>query len=275
MKLTIALTLLAWLAAVSPSLAAHYQVYLIGGQSNGNGRADAAQLKPPLSQEQPDVRLYYRNLQDSNSVLPEDQWINLAPGSGHGGERLFPMEFGPEVSFGRTMADAKPTEKIAIIKCTYGGSNLFRQWAAGGKRYKEFVSTVQDGLAALTAQGHTYVLRGMLWQQGEADTAEPAASNYQTNLTNLIARVRADLNGGVAFPFVIGSLSNSQYRNITNVGSGPYKVRTAQQNVADTDPTVDIAVTDGFGILPDGIHFNHEGQVALGKALAARMLELK
>ena len=275
MQQSIAVALLVWLVAVSSSSAAHYQVLFLGGQSNASGRADAAQLGPPLSQPQTDVRLYHRNLQDSNSVLPEDQWINLAPGSGHGSSRFFLTEFGPEVSFGRAMADAKTAEKIAIIKYAYGGSNLHSDWAAGGRRYTAFIKTVQDGLAALTAEGHIYTLRGMLWQQGEADASEPAASSYEVNLTSLIARVRADLNGGVAFPFVIGSLSSSQYKSITTVGSAPHKVRTAQQNVADTVPLAAIGITDGFGILTDGIHFNHNGQVALGEMFASQILALE
>ena len=263
--------------AASPvtSMAAHYQVYLLGGQSNGNGRADAAQLTPPLSDEQTDVRLYYRNTQDENSVLPEDQWINLAPGSGHGTTFYYATEFGPEVSFGRQMADAKPAENIAIIKYTHGGTNLYSQWSATGDKYATFVSTVQAGLAALTTAGHTYTLRGMLWQQGEADTGGTAADNYQANLTSLIARVRTDLNGGVAFPFVIGSLSDSQYSNITTVGSGPYKVRQAQEAVAAADATAGIVITDGYGIQSDGIHFDHLGQVALGQGHASQMLALE
>jgi hypothetical protein len=38
--------------------------------------------------------------------LPEDQWINLAPGSGHGvSSPVYLKEFGSEVSFGRAMAN--------------------------------------------------------------------------------------------------------------------------------------------------------------------------
>jgi arylsulfatase A-like enzyme/methionine-rich copper-binding protein CopC len=275
MNRNISLSICILAASVLTASADHYQVYLLGGQSNGNGRADAAQLTAPLSAVQTDVRLYYLNNQDENSVLPEEQWIDLAPGSGHGTTLYYATEFGPEVSFGRAMADAKPTENIAIIKYTHGGTNLYSQWSASGDKYATFVTTVQAALAALTTAGDTYELRGMLWQQGEADTGGTAADNYQSNLTDLIARVRTDLNGGAAFPFVIGSLSDSQYSNITTAGSGPYKVRQAQEAVAAADATVGIVLTDGFGIQSDGIHFDHNGQVALGQGHAARMLALE
>jgi hypothetical protein len=274
------LTLLASLVFASPSLAAHYQVYLLGGQSNANGRADATQLTAPLDAPQTNVRFYWNRTQAVTNVgwVLENQWTVLAPGTGHGtGTPVYPKEFGPEVSFGRAIAAAKPTANIAIIKYSHGGTNLSSNWSASGTQYTTFVSTVQTALAALTGAGHTYQLRGMLWQQGEADTSGTAADNYQTNLTSLIARVRTDLNGGAAFPFVIGSISNSQYGSaITTVGSGSYKVRQAQQAVAAADPTVGIVITDGYTTRPgDSIHFDHTAQITLGQSFSTAMMALE
>lgn len=271
--------LLLGLLASGNASAAHYLVYLLGGQSNGNGRADAAQLTAPLDAPQTDVFFYWHRTQSVNNVghIPEDQWTDLAPGSGHGtGAPVYPKEFGSEVSFGRAMADAKPSQNVAIIKYTHGGSNLYSNWAAGGSRYTSFVSTVQAGLAALTTAGHTYELRGMLWQQGESDTGGSNADNYAANLTNLISRVRSDVFGGGPLPFVLGSLSNSQYGNITTPGSGPYKVRQAQETVAAADPAVGIVITDGYETRTgDAIHFNARAQVALGQNFATQMLSLE
>jgi arylsulfatase A-like enzyme len=273
--------LLAVLALAGSLHAEHYQVYLLGGQSNANGRADAAQLTTPLSTPQTDVRFYWHRSQTVSNVghIPEDTWTDLAPGSGHGnGAPVYAKEFGSEVSFGRAMADAKPTRKIAIIKYSHGGTNLHTDWAAGGIRYTTFVSTVQTALSALTTEGHTYELSGMLWQQGEADASGTAtdADNYQTNLTSLISRIRTDLNGGVPFSFVLGSLSNSQFGDITTVGSNSYKVRQAQEAVAAADPTVGIVITDGYSTrVGDTIHFNHDAQVTLGQSYASQMIALE
>ena len=259
--------------------AAHYQVYLLGGQSNGNGRADAAQLVAPLDAAQTDVRFYWHRTQAADNVgsLLEDQWTDLAPGSGHGtGAPVYAKEFGSEVSFGRAMADAKPADNIAIIKYTHGGTTLYNDWSATGTQYTTFVPTVQAALTALTTAGHTYELRGMLWVQGETDSNNATGSdNYQTNLTNLIARMRTDLNGGQPFPFVLSTLSNSQYTNITTVGSGPYKVRLAQETVAAADPTVGIVITDGYSVRSDVIHFDHTALVALGQGMATQMQSLE
>ena len=111
MKNLATLASVAFLAIAASASAAHYHVYLLGGQSNGNGRAAASQLTTPLDAPQTDVRFYWHRTQSVNNVghIPEDQWTDLAPGSGHRtGAPVYPKEFGSEVSFGRAMADANP-----------------------------------------------------------------------------------------------------------------------------------------------------------------------
>ena len=262
-----------------PASAEHYLVYLIGGQSNAGGRGDASKLPAPLAAPQKDVRFYWHRSQTSENgghVL-EDQWTDLAPGSGHGVTKpVYPKEFGPEVSFGRALADAHPKEKIALIKYTHGGTSLSANWSEKGPMYKTFVATSQAALAAMKAAGHTYELRGMIWQQGENDAAGPAAAAYQANLTNLIARIRKDLFENKPLPFVIGGLSDSQNPEIKTPGTGWNLVRKAQEAVAKTLPKTGFVNTDGFSTRTgEAIHFSHEGQIALGKGHAAEMLRLE
>ena len=262
------------------SHATHYRVYLLGGQSNANGRANAAKLTGKLASAQNDIRFYWNRKQATQNVghLAENTWIDLAPGSGHGRTApVFPMEFGPELSFGRAMADAKPGEHIALIKFSVGGSNLYGGWAEKGPLYTTFVATVKAGLADLTRSGDTYELGGMLWQQGENDANPKGAGVYEANLTKLILRVRKDLFGGREAPFVIGSLSDSHYRAaIRTPGNPVHKVRQAQETAAARMRAVGLVNTDGFSMRPsDTIHFDHNGQLALGRAFAATMLKLE
>ena len=151
-------------------------MYLLGGQSNGNGRGDGAAVTGVLASPQPDVRFYWHRTQATSNVghLVENEWIDLAPGSGHGTTSpVYDKEFGSELSFGRSMAEADPSANIAIIKYSHGGSNLHTQWSESGAMYASFVATAQAGLHALLDQGHTYELKGMLWHQGEADVLRP------------------------------------------------------------------------------------------------------
>lgn len=275
------------LALAASTQATHYRVYLLGGQSNGNGRGDAAELSVPpldthgLAQTQTDIRFYWHKTQSTtNGNLSQDTWINLQPGSGHGvnSPSGHAVEFGSELSFGRAMANADPTVNIAIIKYTHGGTNLHTQWSASGDRYASFVSTVQAGLSALTTTGHTYEVGGMIWVQGESDTGSANAKAYAENLTNLIKRVRKVFDepggGGYTFPFVISGLSDTQYSNITTIGSGPYIVRQSQEAVASTERQVAFVNTDGFTTYGT-VHFDATGQIAIGQACAAQMLALE
>ncbi|MGJ8697449.1 MAG: sialate O-acetylesterase [Verrucomicrobiaceae bacterium] len=255
------------------SQAAHYQVYLLAGQSNANGRGHAADFGTGTTHPewefykspQTNVLFYYHKTQTaSNNSLPEDQWIHLAPGSGHG--TVAPEnspEFGPEVSFGHAIAAEFPGEQIAILKYAHGGTNLHSDWSAGGPRYSSLLSTVTAATTALKNDGHSYTLRGFLWQQGEADMGQ--ASAYQANLTSLVNRVRADIFGGLSRPFIIGKLSDNQTSISGN--SGFPIVRAAQDQVASTLVNVATVDTDDDAKFPqrsDEIHFTGVGQIELG-----------
>jgi len=160
-----------------------YDVYFLAGQSNASGRGDAAQIPAgsPLATPQTDVQFYWRKtLSAANGNLTQNTFIPLQADSGHGFNNPsgHAVEFGPELSMGRTLADLFPDRNIAIIKYSHGGSNLHTQWAAGGIRYADFIGTVNDALADITAAGATFQLRGTAWVQGEADVSGANATNY-------------------------------------------------------------------------------------------------
>ncbi len=234
------------------------RVYLIGGQSNADGRAVAADLPTTpvnLQQPQDDVDYYETSL-----------------------TTLRPLgEFGPEITLGRSMADAWSFEtgtRVAIIKYGVSGTSLDVDWKAGGNatttndgpRYVSFQSVVTNGLAALDVKypDATIEIEGMLWMQGERDVVIATGAAYQANLTAFIADVRATY--GADLPFIVGRLSTGQ----TSLNDTPAEetqfdlVRDAQTAVAAADPRVSLINTDGYGIKDDDLHFNAAGQQALG-----------
>ncbi|MDB4709017.1 sialate O-acetylesterase, partial [Akkermansiaceae bacterium] len=262
-----------FLLSAGVAQADHYQIYLLAGQSNANGRGHTADFGTGTSHPefefyktpQTNVLFYYHKTQTaSNNTRPEDQWIDLAPGSGHGTvDPENSPEIGPEVSFGHAIAAEYPSEKIAILKYAHGGSNLHTQWSVSGTQYANLLSTVTAATIALKNDGHTYTLRGFLWQQGEADMGQ--ASAYQTNLTSLVNRVRADIFDGLSRPFIIGKLSDNQTSISGN--SGFPVVRAAQDQVATTLINVAAVDTDDDAKFPqrsDEIHFTGVGQIELG-----------
>ena len=142
------------LGGVLPADGLEVRVILLGGQSNMLGRAPSSGLPASpfnFQQPQPDVLFYH------GSSL-----TTLRPGSGRE-----TSEFGPEVTFGRSIADASPGVAYALIKYAVGGTALHNDWApASGPNYIAFRNTVAAGLAALQAAGHTTEIVGMLLAPG-------------------------------------------------------------------------------------------------------------
>jgi len=283
-QLAIAMTALFFVQ--SPANGEIIDVFLIGGQSNADGRANisgASQNLPSvLRNPQNDVPIYWGS---SNSTPSGGKYPFKNPGTltvlQPGLTRDAPNLLGPEVSFGRAMADyyAKVGGTIALIKYAVGGSSLAVDWKAGGSSseindggsYQNFQSIVVKGINALQAAhpNATLKISGMIWMQGEQDTSDQFSAKYQTNLTNFISDIR--LTYGENLPFVIGQLSINQ----THLPAVPLAaVRNAQAAVAAADPYSRLVVTDSFGLNSDDLHFNRPGQVDLGYAFASQMQQL-
>jgi hypothetical protein len=265
---------------IPPSSYEKVVVYLVGGQSNADGYGITSQLSTELQLPQPDIDFYHGN-GGGNSPLAANQWINLQPGSGSmagnaGG-------FGPELNFGIGIHQAVGSQnaRIAVIKHTRGGTSLHTDWFPGGDAtttgdgpdYQAFQTTVNNALASLAVSypGATILLEGMVWHQGEADAgSDTNAGNYQTNLTNFIADLRATYGSGLRFG--IAQLSNNQTSlNPTRLAT----VKAAQAAVAAANPLNYLIATDD---VPMGgsstIHFGTSGNLTIGTRLATGMLQV-
>ena len=121
--------------AVSPAI---LKVYLQGGQSNSDGRALTNGLAPALLQPQNDLPFYYYltgGATNSDGSLGGLTFLRPGASALGGG-----TTFGPELSFGRTLADyfattngaSTNTVMVAIIKYAHGGTTLAGDWLPGG-----------------------------------------------------------------------------------------------------------------------------------------------
>jgi hypothetical protein len=248
-------------------------VFLLGGQSNMDGRAAASGLPSNLLNPQPNVLFDYGS--GLTTLRPESADTTTGGAS---------QEFGPEVTFGYSMAQyyaSQPNTEVAIIKYAVGGTNLYSQWAAGGTAteasdgpdYVAFQNTVNTALAAIKSAnpGATVVIAGMDWMQGESDAVINSGVDeslaYQTNLTNFIDDVR--LTYGADLPFVIGELSVNQ----TGTGAAQQRanVMAAQVAVSKALPDVGIVNTNSFPLNSDNLHFSTVGQEDLGDGFATQM----
>jgi hypothetical protein len=232
----------------TPARAAHIKVFLLGGQSNMEGNnAMVGQLPAYLQAPQENVLYYYGTT-----------FTNLQSGGGN--------NFGPEISFGWEIENARPYETYCLIKHAQGGTNIQNDWdPVTGNTYRKFRTVVSYGLDALTKAGHTYEIVGMLWTQGERDALNGrTTAQYEADLNEFIADIRSRY--GADLPFFISRLSVQQTaRDIS-------QIRPAQENVAANDPNAYLIDTDSFELRSDDLHFEETGFVDVGEAFAASYL---
>ncbi len=252
--------------------AEQYDVFLIAGQSNCDGRGAASELTGPLAkyaQPRSDVIIAYscstlRGARlDSGGFKPLQPGWSVAPGKNR--PKAVPSNtFGPELAFGHTLADSMKGKHIALIKFAEGGTSLKKDWNVDvrDRLYEAMIAFVNQSLKDLTDHGHGVQLRGMIWHQGESDAGLPA-EEYQELLTAFITRVRADLKTP-QLRFGIGEVFDNGKRNA---------VRAAQKKVGATVAGAYFVPSTGLKTFDGGTHFDAASQIELGTRFATEMLK--
>jgi hypothetical protein len=268
-------------------------VYLIGGQSNADGLARLLRLESRYT-EATDVQIYFGGLLGIPQNHNKWHYLHEVPAgwSGSGGNN-----FGIERMIGYQLQEKYPQKKIRIIKYSVGGSSLAVNWNPGdavgtgrGAQYTNFLSTVRTGLQELVGRGEKPIIRGMFWQQGEADAANQThASNYLSNLKTFIGNIRGTFSeysqhqDFTKLAFVLGQVLpyfNTRYGGLQT----PYRetIRKAQLDIiqeltnihtvlVDTSFRTHYDEKDGY-LDTDSIHFNWEGITKLGVEMSEKMI---
>jgi hypothetical protein len=258
------------LVTAAPVRADHYEVFIVAGQSNCDGRGAASALTGELAKwakPQEDVLVAYSCSKLRGPILGSDGFKPLRPGwsvaPGKNKPTKLPSDtFGPEVSFGRGMADRLKDKKVALIKFAEGGTSLAKDWNPDVKDrlYPAFLDFTKKSLKELKDKGHTYTLRGMIWHQGESD-ATLTAEEYQKQLTAFVARVRTDLEAP-DLAFGIGEVFDNGKRDT---------IRTAQKATAEQVKGTFFVSADKLKTSDMGTHFDAASQIELGERFAAGM----
>lgn len=252
--------------------AEEFDVYILAGQSNMDGRGDVEDLEkahPELSEPNRAIPIWYAN---SAGQGYSTGWVPLAPGlsipprfTRKADPSLPSNTFGVEVSFGPAMAARRDGRRVAIIKVSRGGTSLVRDWdpefTNEDALYKLLIQTVTDALAEMADNGDTGHLRGMVWHQGESDRNSTV---YADRLAAFIQHVRDDL-GQPALPLVIGEVFDNGGRDTIR----------AQQHLAAEKIEHAVCVScDGLATA-DGTHFDAESLVTFGLRFAEAMQTLE
>jgi hypothetical protein len=220
-----------------------------------DGRADKKDLPEALAAPQTDIRFFYR-----------DTWTFLQPGSSWRVKQ--PELFGPEISFGRALADLYPNRQFALVKHSKGGTSLAEEWnPETGAHYKMLLVKIRAATAELTRERVAWEIVGFVWMQGERDADFSSyAAVYAGNFVKFIAAVRRDLRQP-ALPFVFGQIHAPTYPFRT-------QVREAQAQVARSVKNTRMVRTDDLPMQKDQTHYDAGGFVMLGRRFADALSEL-
>jgi len=258
------------LLLASVAVADHYDVYLLAGQSNMDGRGRIDNLTQEQRQPIDEVIIYYRNVPfDSGGWQPLGPGFSIPPKHKTG---VPSSTFGPELSFAYVMRQHDTDQKIAIIKGSKGGTSLRVDWDPGeagtpetqGQRYRDFIETISMASNDLEARGDTYAIRGMLWHQGESDSRS-STETYQRRLNALISRIRED-TGVEDLPIIVGEVFDNQKRD---------SVRKAIRAVGTSHPTLGFVTSEGTTTWDAGTHFDAASQWLMGQRYGEQMLRLQ
>jgi hypothetical protein len=180
---------------------------------------------------------------------------------------------GPEVSFGKYLAAWYPGRKIRIVKLAVGGTSIY-DWARLWNprlAFRMTESTIQSSLytllrkqidaSAVLTLGNT--VNSFLWMQGERDARYPLAANaYLGNLKTFINDLRREYASPNA-AFVLGRINPPKAQH-----PAVDVIRKAQEVVTTQMPRTVWVNTDELSKAADQIHYDTNGEVALGRSFA-------
>lgn len=265
--------LLAVAVFASPALFADttIKVYVLTGQSNSLGccyaeiaaGTDYSSGTDPADAATP---FFWNNMWSTTTAIGDSGGVITHLQMQQGYDAANPAFWGPEFGFARKMfAQGKGGEKILIVKASRaGGGNTYWSKEAGGHMYGHIVETVGAAVNKLAAAGKSFEIAGLMYLQGESDSAGEAAVSG-TRLASLISNLRADLPNAEKMYAVIAGISAA--------GVTRDVVRAQQEALAAADPTIDY-----FGNLDlalyagDNLHLTKASKLTVGERFADSFL---
>ena len=259
-------------------------IILLGGQSNASGCSRDDCLKQAVSSEKyAEYQAGYDNVY-INYVAGLNQSQAFVKCSTLQGE--VGGFFGPELGMAEKLHQERPGELFFIIKCAWGGTNLFEQWlspSSNGKTgtlYKEFVNFVETSIKYLRSKNYNVQIEGMCWMQGESDSfSVENGTDYEVHLKNFIKDIRNKFSryaadDGIAFIDALIA-DNPMYWVFCDL------VNNSKLEVAKLSPLNVVIDTNAHGLVcnqepadnPDLAHYDSTSELKLGYLFIEELLK--
>ncbi|NLW33087.1 MAG: sialate O-acetylesterase [Fibrobacter sp.] len=248
-------------------------LFLFSGQSNMVGLGtNTSQLSSEEKEEIENIKI--NNVSDQNK--DQGKWKTFGPGFGSSSSN-----FGPELFFGRVLADSMPDKKMAFIKNAMSGTYLGQSggWlppssGGPGTLYGNMMKHIGEALEsfndAFDTSLYTPKWAGFIWHQGEFDAMnnKDLADKYEVNLTNLIKDIR-EMAEDDSLPVIIPMISQGQ----NNIWQFIDIVHEAEIAVAEKLHNCDTTKIIDYN-LSDIAHYDTPSMKKIGTNCALRWLAM-
>jgi len=183
----------------------------------------------------------------------------------------------PKVSFEPAVRKAFSGDEVIVVKYALGGKPIhrwYKKWNPGqgeepkatGDIYDRLMTRVKSAIEGKSPKTVTFV-----WMQGERDAREKYGEFYADRLKGLIGQLREEM-GRQDINFVIGRLSDYAVNNKRYLFW--MQVRSAQIEIAESDPYGAWVDTDDLNGSDDELHYTKDGYAELGRRFAEKTIEL-
>lgn len=254
-------------------------VILLGGQSNASGCSRDDYLQKNVSADK------YEEYKNGY----ENVYINYLSGerSSDGFVKCSTLQgepegcFGPELGLAEWLSENYPDRTFFIVKCAWGGTNLFEQWLSPssqgktGKLYKQFVEFVRSSVEYLESKNYDVEIEAMCWMQGESDSfSTENATDYETHLDNFIKDIRKEFKSfasddGIAFvdAYIADNPTYWVYCDLVNESKRMVAEKSEMNVVIDT-VSEELTCSEEPADAPDLAHYDSLSELKLGYLFA-------
>jgi hypothetical protein len=254
-------------------------VILLGGQSNASGCTYDEYLQKNVSAEKyAEYQGGYDNVYINyiSGLKASEGFVKCATLQGE-----LDGAFGPELGLAEKLHELYPDRTFFIIKCAWGGTNLFEQWlspSSNGKTgdlYRKFTDFVNANLEYLESKNYDIEVEAMCWMQGESDSfSVENGTDYAEHLTNFISDIRRNFHryaadDGIAFidAYIADNPVYWVYCDLVNASKAAVAAASPMNALIDTI-SHGLSCSEEPAETPDLAHYDSMSEIKLGHLFA-------
>lgn len=274
------------------------KIVILAGQSNAVGVGHVKCLPKHFSAEK--IQEYFDGYENIKiNYFSHDKKSNGFVKTTVGCTEVSKHTVGPELGLAESFSKTYPDEEIFIIKCAFGGANLYGDWrspSAGdnyepdayyhnriiseeplrvrvGWCYNELIKIVSESIEILKNDGYTPSIRAFCWMQGEGDSGcmenvEKYEERFQSLLNDFEAQFGQYIDNYVCvdagisdFNYLYKEMNLAKQTNAQNKENRFYIDTIGEGLTTRNEPEED----------PDIAHYDSDSIIKLGWLFADRI----